>query len=328
MDSLPWPDDTDSAAERQVTTKHRLITDGGTDAITEPVSVVTDAVVIADDFADGELQRGRVVLGQEEIVFFTDTDGESEWFRFGLDSITDLAPGYIPAPYADAFTDSIAFSYRKDDEDQGTAVFEPHGTAIRRFLIALLSQILDGKDALIAHPTERGTQETDVEPEIIPLYAHPYELEFGGDSDRGTGTTIKFSSIIHLEEIRLYYEGSHHLALSIRHLQTIGPPLTTELRLVRDRHHILVKRILMWEYNRRVRKIREIALTPEEKEFLRALHDSSKSRDTALSAILDKRPDELTEMISILKNKGLIRETSSRIKLTQTGYMLFTHEKI
>jgi len=37
---------------------------------------------------------------------------------------------------------------------------------------------------------------------------------------------------------------------------------------------------------------------------------------------------ELTDIISLLKRKKLIRETSMHVELTQTGYMLFTHEKL
>lgn len=328
MNFLPDAGDTNSqACDRFERDEKRIVTDGGTQAITEPVVLVSEAIFITDGIADGQPTRGRVVLGQDELVFVIEDSGDSEWFQVALNSITDLAPGYVPSQFQDIIDNSIAFSYSMDGSE-GTAVFEPAGTAIRRFLIALLSQLLDGKDALIAHPTERGTQETDEEPELNTLYAYPYELEFGGDGQRGTGTTIKFSSIIHLDEIRFYYDGSHHPALGIRHLQLVGPPLTTELRLADSTLHTLVKRILMWEYNRRVRKIREVSLTPDEKEFLRAIHDASNTRDTTLSSVLDKRPDELTEMVSQLKEKRLIRETSSKMKLTQTGYMLFTHEKV
>lgn len=37
---------------------------------------------------------------------------------------------------------------------------------------------------------------------------------------------------------------------------------------------------------------------------------------------------DLTDIISLLKRKKLIREMSTHVELAQTGYVLFTHEKL
>jgi hypothetical protein len=303
------------------------MTDGGGAPFTEPAVLVTDAVFVVDTAVDGEPTRGKLVIGQDELALCWEGADRTEWLRIDLDRITDLEPGYVPDQYTDLFEDCVAFSFT-DTDGGGIGIVEPAEASVRRLLVALLSQLLDGREALIAHPTERGSQETDEEPEIRPLYAYPYELEFDGESKRGTGTTIKFSSIIDLEEIQIYHEGSHIDALSIRHLQTVGPPLTTELRVVADRTHSLVRRILLREHYRRVRQLSEITLSPREKEFLRAVHSSRASRETTVGSVLDMPLSELTDIISLLKRKKLIRETSMHVELTQTGYMLFTHEKL
>lgn len=297
-----------------------LLPDGGEAVAPE---LRTEIGFVLESDTDHTPEAGVLSLGNELLSIETD----SRQFDVELDSLTDIAPSYAPGKYRDIFDNSVAFSYTTGDS-QGIVVMEPTSISTRRFLVSLLSQLLDGVPAAIAHPVERGEQETDEEPAVRDLYAHPYELEFGGTADRGTGNTIKFSSIIHLDDVKIYYENDRHSALSIRYLQLIGPPLTTEIRLLSDRQHTLVRRILNWEYNRRVRKIKRLTLTEDQEDVLRALHDSHKGRDQGLTAALDKKPEELAEILSTLKQEDLIRDSGTNLKLTQIGHMLFTHEKI
>ncbi|MXR51286.1 hypothetical protein GRX03_06665 [Halovenus sp. WSH3] len=294
--------------------------DGGT--VEKPV-ISADIAFVVESSSEHEPTSGRITLGTDRFVI---ESGDAS-IELDLDSLTDIAPGYAPQAYSDVFDTSVMFSYA-GSRNKGILIIEPIEMSTRRFLTGLLSAILDGVPAAIAHPVERGQQETDEEPEVETLYAHPYELEFGGTGDRGTGTTIKFSSIIHLEDVQMYYEGEHVPALSVRYLQLIGPPLTTEIRLVSDREHTLVRRILMWEYNRRVEKIKRLTLNPDQEDVLRALQNSHDGRDRALIAALDKTPEELATILETLKQRGLVKETGTKLELTQTGHMLFTHEMI
>jgi len=75
--------------------------------------------------------------------------------------------------------------------------------------------------------------------------------------------------------------------LSIRYLRRVGPNLTTALRPVDSDWYAPLKRVVMWEYNRRVEQIRQLTLHPEEKEVLQALYDAGSGRDRALMATLD-----------------------------------------
>jgi len=160
------------------------MTDGGGAPFTEPAVLVTDAVFVVDTAVDGEPTRGKLVIGQDELALCWEGADRTEWLRIDLDRITDLEPGYVPDQYTDLFEDCVAFSFT-DTDGGGIGIVEPAEASVRRLLVALLSQLLDGREALIAHPTERGSQETDEEPEIRPLYAYPYELEFDGESKRG-----------------------------------------------------------------------------------------------------------------------------------------------
>ncbi|WP_336325379.1 CheF family chemotaxis protein [Halovenus sp. HT40] len=294
--------------------------DGG--QIEEPV-LETDVGFVVESNEEHDPASGRVVLGSDQLVI---KSGDRS-VTVELESLTDIAPGYVPQAYRNVFDTSVAFSYARGNQ-RGIIVVEPIDITTRRFLVALLSAMLDGVPAAIAHPVERGEQETDEEPAVRDLYAHPYELEFGGTGDRGTGTTIKFSSLIHLDDRQMSYGGDRVSALTIRYLQLIGPPLTTEIRLVSDRQHTLVRRILQWEYNRRVREIKRLSLSADQEDVLRALQASHDSRDRALIAALDKTPEELAAILQTLKQEGLVRETGTKLKLTQTGHMLFTHERI
>lgn len=295
-------------------------TDGG--PIAQPV-IEAEIAFVVESSAEHEPTAGHVTFGTDQFVI---ESGDTS-LELDLNSLTDIAPGYAPEEYSEVFDNSVMFSY-SGSQTEGIIIVEPLEMSTRRFLTGLLSAILDGVPAAIAHPVERGQQETGEQPEVRELYAHPYELEFGGTGDRGTGTTIKFSSIIHLEDVRMYYESERVSAISIRYLQLIGPPLTTEIRLVSDREHTLVRRILQWEYNRRVRKIKRLTLNPDQKDVLDALQDSHDGRDQALIAALDKTPEELATILRSLKEEGLVRETGTKLELTQTGHMLFTHEMI
>ena len=306
----------DSGWERGPTVR----ADGG--QIEEPM-LETEVGFVVERTEEHDPASGRVLLGSDRLVI----ESGDHSVTVELDSLTDIAPGYVPQAYQNVFDTSVAFSYARG-EQRGIIVIEPIGITTRRFLVALLSAMLDGVPAAIAHPVERGEQETGEEPEVRDLYAHPYELELGGTEERGTGTTIKFSSLIHLDDVQMAYEGDRVPALSIRYLQLIGPPLTTEIRLVSDRQHTLVRRILQWEYNRHVREIKRLTLSPDQEDVLRALHGAHDSHDRALIAALDKTPEELATILRTLKQEGLVRETGTKLKLTQTGHMLFTHEKI
>lgn len=82
-----------------------------------------------------------------------------------------------------------------------------------------------------------AVKETNEQPQKRPLSVHQYELGFGGTEERGTGTTIKFSSTIHLDDTQLFVGCDCVPGLSVRYLQTIGPALRTELRVRSDRQH-------------------------------------------------------------------------------------------
>lgn len=58
--------------------------------------------------------------------------------------------------------------------------------------------LLDGVPAAIAHPVDQGEQETDEQPVVRDLYAHPYELEFGGTEERTKGTKLKLTETGHV----------------------------------------------------------------------------------------------------------------------------------
>ena len=84
----------------------------------------------------------------------------------------------------------------------------------------------------------------------------------------------------------------------------------------------------MWEYNRRVERIRQLTLHSEGKEVLQALYDAGSGRDRALMATLDRSSTELPELLTGLDRKGLIRRDTDRATLTRTGHVLLTSEKI
>jgi helix-turn-helix protein len=267
-----------------------------------------------------------LVLRDDDLLLFAEAEDEP-LFRLPLQDLTDLSTGYVPRAYEERFEDAIALSWAGDG-DGGVVLLAPQGVSDRRFLVALLSQVVDGVRAVVVHPTRRGEQETDEEPAVERLYAHPYELEFGGSDERGTGTVIRFSSIIHVEEERIVYDNSRVPGLAIRYLRTIGPNLTTQLRPIDSDRYALLQRVVTWEYNRRVREVKQLTLTPEEKEVLRALYDASSGRDRALTATLDRSSQELTALLGRLKRKELIRQDTNRATLSRTGHMLFTLEKV
>ena len=293
---------------------------------TEAVVLSTEAKFAADGVDAGHPHTGMLVLRDDDLLLFAEAEDEP-LFRLPLQDLTDLSTGYVPRAYEERFEDAIALSWAGDG-DGGVVLLAPQGVSDRRFLVALLSQVVDGVRAVVVHPTRRGEQETDEEPAVERLYAHPYELEFGGSDERGTGTVIRFSSIIHVEEERIVYDNSRVPGLAIRYLRTIGPNLTTQLRPIDSDRYALLQRVVTWEYNRRVREVKQLTLTPEEKEVLRALYDASSGRDRALTATLDRSSQELTALLGRLKRKELIRQDTNRATLSRTGHMLFTLEKV
>jgi helix-turn-helix protein len=294
--------------------------DGG--SVEEPL-LSTDITFVIESHGDHDPASGHLALWSDSLTI----ERGSRQVTVDLGAITDLAPGYVPRAYSDVFEDSIGLSYARGTE-RGVILVEPTTMSTRRLLISLLSTVIDQVAATIAHPVERGEQETDAEPERRLLSVHPYELEFGGTEERGTGTTVKFSSLIHLDDTQLYLDGERVPGLSVRYLQTIGPPLTTELRVSSDRQHTLLRRVLNWEYNRRVREIKRLSLDSDEEDVLVAIHSRRDGRDRGLIAALDKTPAELAAILDSLTSMGLVRESGTKLTLTQTGHMLFTHEMI
>lgn len=290
--------------------------------ITEPTEFSVDTRLVAPNFEGGRPTGGSIVLGQNELVFFSrGVDGISDTLRVELDWIANLAPGYVPDQLEGLFEETVGIAYRDEDDERRVIVVEIPSEIRWSFVQTIFGKILDDQPAVVTHkpdePAHTGPAERVMDADTTTL-----SLEGSGEYDQAVRLRLKL--LLDIEEGRMTGEEGYEYGLTVHHLGSTGDPLTTEIRPTAEVAKTILKRYLAHYDNKQTNRVRTTTLDEVETELLQSLYEHSGSRD--ISTMLDKDPETLSEALQRLTDLDLVFNAMNGTQLTGAGYRVVSQK--
>lgn len=275
-------------------------------------SVVADFVgrfYTPDVAGPGDVPRGRVVLGDDQLVLAADDVEE----RIPLAGVFDVKIGEVPDHLQPYFGDTVTVAYKTSDERRVVAI-EAEEDHIEKFGTVLFKTLLNGTDALVKHPARRGGRVTDATPTRARM-----ALARGAVGFRTSDGTVEIDldTVVDVDRADRSF-GSDHPVVQFRHLAD-GTATTTEAAIASGRLTNLLGRYVRTRYSDVQSELAEVGVSEEEEEVLVALYSAP---GVSLSSVVDFDPQRLTVVLRSLREKSLIAETDDDTELTVKGQML------
>lgn len=284
---------------------------------TRPIVESLSTKLACSGLNNGSPLAGRVVFGQEELVV---SDGEGEVCQvIDLDDLTDIAVDYTPPNLDGVFDSSVGIAYDGDGDGE-LVVIELPGKKQMDVATSLFTLVLSATPVVATHPARKGGRVTDETPAEYILTLESRTLGFTDPEDGSTAFEIRLSDVIYVERDTQTYEDERFRSLLVRHLQASGQVVSTDLAPKDDEMFKLLERFVMRNYEQRKAEMQGLNLSDAQKEVLVAMYSTGEGMDIPM--ILDKDPEELSELLDSLQRLGLIREAGDGARLTGSGRMV------
>jgi hypothetical protein len=314
-------------AATSVDTQESIATDVSVESV-DPSEEVTKPVEFSIDtrFASAAIERGRptggsVILGQDELLFLSrDDTGIAGFLSIGIDDIVDLAPGYVPEKLADLFDTTVGIAHLDDAGERKVVVCEVPADSQWAFIQRIFSYVLTDIE-VVASEIQQFPR--DVEGKTLRLDVEAEKLTFrepGTDQE----AVLHLTRVVDVAETKMTHEPGFETGLAISHLGTNDQLVETEVRPTEDRLQDLLKRYLILHRNRKKRRAKSVDIGQDHLEVLRSLYNTGEGRD--LMTIIDMDPSRLTDVVTGLKQRDLVKESGAGVKLTATGFLVASYE--
>lgn len=277
--------------------------------LTEPLVSEASTTVAASDLADGKPVSGRVLLGQEQLVYVTDDEERC----IDLADVTDVAVDYTPTGLEQTFTSSVGVSYRDDDQERISVVQLP-GRQQLEFAYGLLDGILTGSSVYISHPTRIGGRATN-----NPAQRGRLKIDSGRllvKVEDGSVFRIILANLSTVERGKQPVPDGMNEALILRYTPE-DKEITTKLSTGDARLFTLFDRRVRHGFKRIKKRVRKTTPTGGEQDVLTALYLRTSGRD--IETMVDKRPSTLEDILSRLELHNLVVRSNGNTELTEMG---------
>ncbi|MFB6105677.1 MAG: CheF family chemotaxis protein [Halobacteriaceae archaeon] len=257
-----------------------------------------------------EPTSGRVLLSNRRLVLASDAGKTT----VPLSETFDVAVREVPVKAREFFDDTVTIGFRRDGEAH-TAVVEADADVIDRFVTVLYKARLAGTTVALRHPAQVGGRVTDAAAARATL-----RIESGGIALEGDGrrVTIELGNVVHFERRTRELEGASRQVLSVRHVVD-GTVYTTQLRLASSDAMNILGRYLRREYAAHLEAVRDLDLSPADKEVLVALYSGAEGGH--LARMLDLESAQVSMILSELADDGLV-EVDDQTSLTARGLLV------
>lgn len=259
--------------------------------------------------AAGDVPRGRILLGEDQLVLAADEIEE----HVPLSAVFDVKLGEVPDKLGPYFDDTVTVAYTNGDERRVVAI-EGDDEHIEKFGTVLFKTLLNGTDALVKHPARRGGRVTGAEPRRAKLAVSRGGIGFRTPDGR---VEIDLDTVVDVERADRGFGGDHPV-VQFRHLAD-ETAQTTEAAIASSRLTNLLGRYVRTRYSDVQSELDDVGVSEEEEEVLVALYTAP---GVSLSNVVEFDSQRLTVVLRSLREKSLIAETDRETELTVKGQML------
>lgn len=313
---LPDPTPTETASEPAPASSPEQL-------LTKPLVANVTARFVSDALDREGVIEGRILLGQEQLLAFTETesaafgDSDTERLLIPLDAVSDVGFDYVPTELSADFESSIAIAHRHGD-DQHVLLVELAPSKQYKFRSVLFRLLFNVTPADVANPVTIDGADTGEHAVEMMLYVRPSEIKFGAPTAEIEEFTVPLEQIVHVERGHEYVDTDKRRVLYVSYLLD-NRKLTAMVALRDDRLQTLFERFLKRSYQDQINDIEAIALSAGEGDVLAALASAEARPD--LATLLDVDADRLDAILETLAKKSLVEVGESGTALTGRGYL-------
>ncbi|AWB26469.1 CheF family chemotaxis protein [Halococcoides cellulosivorans] len=313
---LPDPTPTETASEPAPASSPEQL-------LTKPLVANVTARFVSDALDREGVVDGRILLGQEQLLAFTETasaafgDTDTERLLIPLEAVSDVGFDYVPSDLSAEFESSIAIAHRHGD-DQHVLLIELAPSKQYKFRSVLFRLLFNVTPADVANPVSIDGADTGEHAAEMMLYVRPTEIRFGAPTGDAEEFTVPLGQVVHVERDHEYVDTDKRRVLYVSYLLD-NRMLTAMVALRDDRLQTLFERFLKRSFQDQVNEIEGIALSAGERDVLAALASADARPD--LAALLDVDADRLDAILDTLGAKSLVEVGQSGTALTGRGYL-------
>ncbi|MFB6162758.1 MAG: CheF family chemotaxis protein [Halococcoides sp.] len=291
--------------------------------LTKPLVANVTARFVSDALDREGVCEGRILLGQEQLLAFTDTasaafdDADTERLLIPLEGVSDVGFDYVPSELSADFESSIAIAHRHGD-DQHVLLIELAASKQYKFRSVLFRLLFNVTPADVANPISIDGSDTGESAAEMMLYVRPNEIKFGTPTADAREFTVPLDNIVHVERDHEYIETDKRRVLYISYLID-NRMLSAMVALRDDRLQTLFERFLKRSLQDELNDVEGLRLSEGERDVLAAL--AGVDERSALPALLDIDGDRLESIVETLAAKSLVEVGDSGTALTGRGYL-------
>jgi len=270
--------------------------------------------LLTDEFDRLEPVEGQIRLESDQLVVATAQDT----YPIPLDTIINTTVGSVTEAIEEAFEDSIALAYKRDETTKRAVIGGPTD-AIATFRTRLFKTIIGTQPALVKHPAKRGGRLTNADVTKMQMRLSDGAVQF---SDGEAVATIDVGDVIGVDHEHREFRETQRPTLAVDHTSN-GATLTTFLTLPQKRDLTLLSQFIELNYTQVADDVSELDLSMMETQAIVALYSAGGSAPLEMVLTGEGSQDDLLET---LENQRLVINDGDELQLTSRGEVAVTEE--
>lgn len=270
--------------------------------------------LLTDEFDRLEPVEGQIRLESDQLVVATG----QETIRIPLEAIINTTVGSVTEAIEEAFEDSIALAYKRDETTKRAVIGGPTD-AIATFRTRLFKTIIGTQPALVKHPAKRGGRLTNADVTKMRMRLGDGAVQF---SDGEAVATIDVGDVIGVDHEHREFRETQRPTLAVDHTSN-GATLTTFLTLPQKRDLTLLSQFIELNYTQVADDVSELDLSMMETQAIVALYSAGGSAPLEMVLTGEDSQDDLLET---LENQRLVINDDDELQLTSRGEVAVTEE--
>jgi len=279
-------------------------------------SVIADFVAGFDSSVStrAEPASGRVLLSEKRLVLAVDEDDR---LTIPLSKIVDIAVGHVPDELEGFFESTVTVAFELKGR-RHKATIEAEDETVQKFSTVLFKAVLNGTQTRVKHPARVGGRVTTASFVPAKLFLEPKTVRFKGPEET---IEIQLTAVTQFTRSQREIDGNTQPVLEFSHAPA-GEAMVTMVAMDSNRKMSILGRYLRLEYTDLMNELKDVQITPDEKEVLTAVYSGGGEEGVSIAEVVDTDPSQVTMLLNQLEGKDLIVDSPSGTKLTPKGQIV------